>query len=82
MPTPDSGADEGKIPFIIGDLKEGIYYFDRQQMNIAESNVAAIGDLNAFEQDLTIYRAIEREDVEVRDADAFVYGYIIPESGE
>lgn len=76
MPTPDSGDDEGNVPFIIGDLKEGIYYFDRQQMSIAESNIAAIGDLNAFEQDLTIYRAIEREDVEVRDADAFVYGYI------
>ena len=40
------------------------------------SNIAAIGDLNAFEQDLTIYRAIEREDVEIRDGQAFVNGYI------
>jgi len=71
-----------KIPFIIGDLNEGIIYWDREQMSIAESNVAAIGQLNAFEQDLTIYRAIEREDVKVRDAAAFVNGYIQPTAGE
>ena len=71
-----------KIPFIIGDLNEGIIYWDRELMSIAESSVAAIGQLNAFEQDLTIYRAIEREDVKVRDAAAFVNGYIQPAAGE
>lgn len=73
-----------QIPFVIGDLKEAIWYFDRQKMNIMESNIAAIGDLNAFEQDLTIYRAIEREDVVMRDAAAIVNGYIQPtvSSGE
>ena len=40
------------------------------------SNVAAAGELNAFEEDLTLFRAIEREDVQVRDAGAFVNGYI------
>ena len=70
-----------QIPFIIGDLNEAIVRFDRQQMTIAESQIASIGSLNAFEQDLTIFRAIEREDVVVRDDDAFVYGYIQP-SGE
>ena len=39
-------------------------------------------EINAFEQDLTIYRAIEREDVKVRDAAAFVNGYIQPVAGE
>lgn len=73
-----------QIPFIIGDLNEGIVYWDRQWMSIAESAIAAIGNLNAFEQDLTIYRAIEREDVTLRDTEAFVYGYIQPtvSSGE
>lgn len=71
-----------KIPFIIGDLKEGIVYWDRKRMNVMQSNVAQIGQLNAFEQDLTIYRAIEREDVKVRDAAAFVNGYIQPTAGE
>ena len=71
-----------QIPFILGDLYEGIVYWDRQWMSIAESAIAAIGDFNAFEQDLTLYRAIEREDVTVRDGDAFVHGYIQPVSGE
>ena len=37
----------------------------------------SIGTLNAFEEDLTIYRAIEREDVKVRDEKAFVNGYLL-----
>lgn len=65
-----------KVPFIIGDLKEGIKLFDRKKTNIMTSNVAAAGELNAFEEDLTLFRAIEREDVVVRDKDAFVNGYI------
>lgn len=65
-----------QIPVVIGDLKEGIKLFDRKKTNILASNVAAAGELNAFEEDLTLYRAVEREDVEVRDADAFVNGYI------
>ena len=70
-------ATETRIPVIIGDLEEGIWYFDRNKTNIATSNTAAIGDLNAFEEDLTIYRAIERENVRVRDKKAFVNGYIV-----
>lgn len=66
-----------KIPMILGDLKEGVKYFDRQSVNIKLSDVATIGDFNAFEEDLTIYRAIEREDVEVKDDEAFVNGYIL-----
>lgn len=67
-----------QIPFIVGDLFEGIVYWDRQYMSIAESAIASIGDFNAFEQDLTLYRAIEREDVTLRDDEAFVWGYIQP----
>ena len=71
---------ENKVPFIIGDLKEGIKLFDRKKLNVTASNVAVVGTgdeaLNAYEEDLTILRGIEREDVEVRDADAFVNGYI------
>lgn len=67
-----------QIPFIVGDLYEGVVYWDREYMSIAESAIASIGDFNAFEQDLTLYRAIEREDVTLRDTEAFVYGYIQP----
>lgn len=70
-------ATETRTPVIIGDLEEGIWFFDRNKTSIMTSNVAAIGDLNAFEEDLTIYRAIEREDVQVRDERAFVNGYIV-----
>ena len=67
-----------QIPFIIGDLYEGVVYWDREYMSIAESAIASIGDFNAFEQDLTLYRAIGREDVTLRDTESFVYGYIQP----
>ena len=71
---------EGKIPFIIGDLKEGIKFYDRRQLSLLASQVATVGSgddaLNAFEEDLTLIRGIEREDAEMRDEEAFVNGYI------
>lgn len=72
LPTPE----DGKIPFIIGDLKEAVVLWDRQQLSIASSNMASIGGLNAFENDLTLFRAIEREDVTIRDKKAIVKGFI------
>lgn len=74
----DTTTTQGKtrVPVIIGDLKEGIKWFDRKKTTIMTSNVAAIGDLNAFEEDLTLFRAIEREDVKIKDEKAFVNGYI------
>ena len=69
-----------KIPFIIGDLKEGIKGFDRKKLTLLPSKVAVVGSgedqLNAYEEDLTLIRGIEREDVEMRDEEAFVNGYI------
>lgn len=76
IPNADLSTTENKVPFIIGDLKEGIKFFDRKKLNIMTSNTAVAGDINAFDEDLTLFRAIEREDVVVRDADAFVNGYI------
>ena len=76
IPNVDMPSDGTKVPMIIGDLKEGIVYWDRKRMNIKISDVAVVGDLNAYEEDLTLYRAIEREDVTPRDTEAFVNGYI------
>lgn len=76
IPNADLATTLNKIPFIIGDLKEGIRFFDRKQLTINTSNVAAIGKLNAFEEDLTLFRGIEREDCKIRDEEAFVNGYI------
>jgi HK97 family phage major capsid protein len=61
-----------KAPFIIGDLKEAVVMFDRQATDIMASDVA--GD--AFNTDVTLFRAIEREQVLTRDAEAFVYGQV------
>lgn len=69
-------AKKRGIPFIIGDLKEGIKKFDRKQITIAASDTAAVTDFNAFEQDMTLFRAIEREDYVTKDEDAFVNGVI------
>lgn len=69
-------SDGNNVPMIIGDLKEAIKYWDRQQTSIATSNVASIGKYNAFAQNSTLFRAIEREDITLKDSDAFVNGYI------
>lgn len=74
LPSDVKTAKKRKIPMIIGDLKEGIKFFDRKQLTITASNLAAAGELNAFEEDLTLFRAIEREDCQVKDDMAFVNG--------
>lgn len=76
VPNDDMPTKTNKIPVIIGNLKEGIKFWDRQLMNIKTSDVAVIGDLNAYEEDLTLFRAIEREDVTLKDKKAIVRGYI------
>ena len=69
-------AKTRKIPMFIGDLKEAIVFWDRNWMTLMTSNIAQIGTLNAFEEDLTIFRAIEREDCTVKDDAAYVYGQV------
>lgn len=76
FPSDVATAKKRKIPVVIGDLKEGIKFFDRKQLTIISSNIAAAGDLNAFEQDMTLFRAIEREDCRVKDDQAFVNGVL------
>lgn len=65
-----------KIPMILGDLREGIVYWDRRQFTLKVSDTAVVGDLNAFENDLTIWRGSLRDDCTERDGNAFVYGTI------
>ena len=71
IPTAD-----GKIPMILGDLKEGVVYWDRRQFSVKVSDVAVVGDFNAFEQDMTIWRGSLRDDCTSWDDAAFVNGYI------
>lgn len=76
MPSDTSTTGKRKIPMIIGDLREAVKFFDRKQLTIMTSDIAVVGELNAFEEDLTLYRAIEREDVQTKDLAAIVYGEI------
>lgn len=82
IPNADLPTDaENGIPFYIGDLKEAVKFFDRKSLSIMSSNIAAIGDVNAFEEDLTIWRGIEREDCVLFDEAAYVKGYVAVNAG-
>lgn len=69
LPTKD-----GKAPIWMGDLHAFMKKFDRKKITLTVSNTAAVGELNAFEQDLTLFRAIEREDYQIKDGQAMVRG--------
>lgn len=75
-------ASEGtKVPFVIGDLKAGIRKYNRQSMSLKASDVAVLGEFNAFAMNMTLIRAILRDDYKSLDADAYVYGYIDTAAG-
>lgn len=76
VPNDAMASEDTKIPFIIGDLKAGIRKFDRQSMSLKASDVAVLGDFNAFAMNMTLIRAICRDDYKSVDANAYVYGYI------
>lgn len=61
-----------KAPFIIGDLKEAIVYWNRQQMLLDMTKEGG----NAWRSNTTEFRVIEREDVTKWDDEAVVYGQI------
>ena len=76
MPSDTATAKTRKIQMVIGDLKEAVKFFDRKHLTIMTSNIASAGSLNAFEEDLTLFRAIEREDCVAKDLSAIVNGEI------
>ncbi|MDY6341760.1 MAG: phage major capsid protein [Lachnospiraceae bacterium] len=65
--------DTTGIPIYVGDFREGVKVFDRQMMSLATSNVASVGTVNAFESDMTIFRGIDRLDVEAKDKAAIAH---------
>ncbi len=64
------------MPFIIGDTKAAFKRYDRQQIEIKISDVAAVEGFNAFAQNGALIRALMRDDAQVLDTDAFVYAQI------
>lgn len=76
LPNKILASNGTKIPMIVGDLKSGIRKWDRSSMSIKASDVATIGTFNAFAMNMTLLRAILRDDYTLMDKDAFVNGYI------
>lgn len=76
VPNNVLATDVQQIPFFIGDLREAVVLWDRQQISIKMSDTAVVGDLNAFTKNLNLYRAIVRMCVTFRDKDAVVYGQL------
>jgi HK97 family phage major capsid protein len=71
-------SDGVKIPVIMGDPVAYLKQFDRKGLTLTTSNTAAVTDFNAFEQDMTLVRAIMRADWQVKDDAAIVRGELTP----
>lgn len=76
LPNKVFATTEGKIPFIVGNLYDYVRKYKRAGATIKASDVATIGGFNAFAQNMTVLRAIVRDDYRVKDADSIVNGYI------
>lgn len=76
LPNKVFATTENKVPFVIGNLFDYVRKYDRQHMSIKASDVASIGNFNAFANNMTLLRAIVRDDYRVKDADSIVNGYI------
>lgn len=76
LPNKVFATTENKVPFVIGNLFDYVRKYNRQHMSIKASDVASIGGFNAFAQNMTLLRAIVRDDYRVKDADSIVNGYI------
>lgn len=76
VPNEVLANDGTDAPMFIGSLKDAVKKFDRKKLSILNSNVAVAGDLNAFEQDLTLFRGIMRADYKRLDPDAVFYGKV------
>lgn len=72
-----SGANSSTvIPFIVGELSEAIKMFDRQALEIAVSDTAAVTGFNAFEQNGVLMKGVLRNDFVKQDADAYKYAKV------
>jgi HK97 family phage major capsid protein len=65
----DGVAGTAMAPFIVGDLKEAVVLWDRQQLLVDMTKEGG----SAWRSNTTEFRAIEREDVTLWDNEAVVY---------
>ena len=76
LPNKVFKSEGTKVPFVIGNLYDYVCKFKRAGATIKGSDTASIGGFNAFAQNMTLIRAIVRDDYRVKDADSIVSGYI------
>ena len=76
LPNKVFKSEGTKVPFVVGNLFDFARKYDRQSMSIMASTTASIGNFNAFAQNMTVLRAIVRDDYRVKDVDSIVNGYI------
>lgn len=69
-------SDGTKAPFILGSLKDGIVYWQKKGFAIEQSDVAVVGNLNAFEQDLRMWKGSQWDDCTGWDDEAYIYGEV------
>lgn len=64
-------AADGSTPIYVGDFKEAVKIFDRKRTTIKKSDTASIGELNAFAEDLQLFKPVVRTDYVIRDKEAY-----------
>lgn len=64
-------AADGSTPIYVGDFKEAARIFDRKRTTIKKSDTASIGGLNAFAEDLQLFKPVMRVDYVIRDKEAY-----------
>lgn len=82
LPNKVFKSEGTKVPFVIGNLFDYVRKYKRQSISLKASDVASIGGFNAFAQNMTVIRAIVRDDYRVKDVDSIVNGYIDTSLGE
>ncbi|TGA95714.1 phage major capsid protein [Sporolactobacillus shoreae] len=67
---PNGGTTGSPVyPLYVGDMKETVKLFDREQLSLLATNIGA----GSFETDQTKLRAIDRFDVELWDTEAMLF---------
>lgn len=64
-------AADGSTPIYVGDFKEAVKIFDRKRTTIKRSDTASVGNLNAFAEDLQLFKPVMRADYVIRDKEAY-----------
>ena len=69
-------SDGNKVPFIVADMKSAVTLFRYGTFKVTSTDVGTVGELSAFENDLTLFKGASRLDCKIVDKGAIVNGFI------